>query len=136
LAGFFKQIDCTTIVVLVRINERGDFMKRILVLLALVGAFGVTACAASPTPVTTEQSASTETEQTFTKEQLAVFTGQNGQPAYVAVAGVVYDVSNSPAWPNGNHNGNQAGRDLTSVFNAQHGDNRMASFPVVGRYIG
>ncbi len=111
-------------------------MKRILVLLALVGAFGVSACAASPTPVTTEQSASTETEQTFTKEQLAEFTGQNGQPAYVAVAGVVYDVSNSPAWPNGNHNGNQAGRDLTSVFNAQHGDNRMASFPVVGRYIG
>lgn len=111
-------------------------MKRVIVLLALLSALGLSACAASPEPVTTEQSVGTETERTFTKDELAVFTGQNGQPAYVAVAGVVYDVSNHAAWPNGNHNGNQAGRDLTNVFNAQHGDNRMGSFPVVGRYIG
>ena len=35
------------------------------------------------------------TEKTFTLAQLAQYDGQNGQPAYVAVDGVVYDVTNS-----------------------------------------
>lgn len=32
-------------------------------------------------------------EKTFTREELAKFNGQNGQPAYVAISGTVYDVS-------------------------------------------
>ena len=55
------------------------------------------------------------TEKTFTLAQLAQYDGQNGQPAYVAVDGVVYDVTNSPAWPNGRHHGNQAGQDVTKA---------------------
>jgi hypothetical protein len=37
-------------------------------------------------------------EEAFTLEELATYNGQNGQPAYIAVEGVVYDVSNSSRW--------------------------------------
>ena len=111
-------------------------MKKLVLLFVLVSAVGLSACAAEQESAQAPSTESTDTERTFTTEELAQFTGQNGQPAYVAVNGIVYDVSNSPRWPNGNHNGNQAGRDLTSAFAAQHGDNRMGSFPVVGRYVG
>ena len=111
-------------------------MKQYLFLLVVLSAIGLSACAADTETSEAPTSQSTDTERTFTTEELAQFTGQDGQPAYVAVNGVVYDVSNSPRWPNGNHNGYQAGQDLTSAFAAQHGDNRMGSFPVVGRYVG
>ncbi len=51
-------------------------------------------------------------EKTFTREELAKFNGQNGQPAYVAISGTVYDVSNKAAWKGGKHHGNEAGQDL------------------------
>lgn len=54
-------------------------------------------------------------EKTFTREELAKFNGQNGQPAYVAISGTVYDVSNKAAWKGGKHHGNEAGQDLTDV---------------------
>ena len=39
--------------------------------------------------------------KTFTKEELSKYDGQNGQPAYVAIEGVVYDVSGKEAWKGG-----------------------------------
>lgn len=87
---------------------------------------------------TSEDSDTTEDESeestVFTAATLAYYDGQEGRPAYVAVNGVVYDVTSSPRWRNGAHNGFQAGRDLTSQFNAQHGDTRLSRFPVVGTY--
>lgn len=41
-------------------------------------------------------------KKTFTTTELAEFDGRNGHPAYVAVKGVVYDVSNVPQWKGGN----------------------------------
>lgn len=70
----------------------------------------------------------------FNRESLSEFDGRDNRRAYVAVNGVVYDVTNSPRWPNGNHNGYQAGQDLSSIFNSQHGDSRLSSFPIVGTY--
>jgi predicted heme/steroid binding protein len=87
------------------------------------------------TPVVEEPEEEAELE-VFTKESLAAFNGLNGSRAYVAVDGVVYDVTDSPRWRGGNHNGIQAGQDLTFTFNQQHGDNRLSSFPIVGRYEG
>ena len=55
-------------------------------------------------------------EKTFTTTELAEFDGRNGHPAYVAVKGVVYDVSNVPQWKGGKHHGNLAGRDLTQRY--------------------
>ncbi|MFH1368505.1 MAG: cytochrome b5 domain-containing protein [Elusimicrobiota bacterium] len=50
-------------------------------------------------------------------EQLKKFNGKNGNPPYVAVDGIVYDVSAIPAWKGGEHkHGLKAGNDLTEEF--------------------
>lgn len=57
---------------------------------------------------------------TVTREELAAATGRGGKPAYVAVNGVVYDVTNHRGWSLGTHFGLAAGRDLTTEFNSCH----------------
>lgn len=73
-------------------------------------------------------------EEAFTLEELATYNGQNGQPAYIAVEGVVYDVSNSSRWKGGRHNGFEAGNDLTEeiVGRSPHGKIVLGRLPVVG----
>lgn len=56
----------------------------------------------------------------YTREQLAQYNGRNGQPAYVAVDGIVYDVTNNAAWSVATHFGLTAGRDLTQEFASCH----------------
>ncbi|WP_261809518.1 cytochrome b5 domain-containing protein [Levilactobacillus humaensis] len=75
-------------------------------------------------------------ETVFNRTELAKFNGQDGQPAYVAVDGVVYDVSGVEAWKGGKHHGNLAGNELTSVIDGQspHGRKVLAKLPVVGKY--
>ena len=75
-------------------------------------------------------------EKTFTTTELAEFDGRNGHPAYVAVKGVVYDVSNVPQWKEGKHHGNLAGRDLTSVMpRSIHLESVLEGIPVVGKLV-
>ncbi len=71
----------------------------------------------------------------MTLEELAGFNGQNGQPSYVAVGGIVYDVSTSPLWAEGAHEGiHKAGRDLTEELkSAPHIAAVVERFPSVGR---
>lgn len=52
----------------------------------------------------------------ITLETLATYNGKNGQPAYVAYNGVVYDVSALAVWRNGSHHGVSAGTDITEQF--------------------
>jgi len=76
------------------------------------------------------------TDDVFTAETLAYYDGKEGRPAYVAVDGIVYDLTNSDYWRNGSHYGGvTAGKDLTSQFANQHGDNRLARFPIVGTFV-
>lgn len=49
----------------------------------------------------------------FTKETLSNYDGKNGRPAYIAVNGIVYDVTNNSHWTNGNHHSIKAGRDIS-----------------------
>lgn len=76
-------------------------------------------------------------EKTFSKAELATFNGQNGQPAYVAVNGTVYDVSDKKAWAGGKHHGHIAGQDLTDTLlnDSPHGDKVLKGLPVVGKLI-
>lgn len=73
----------------------------------------------------------------FTLTELAQFDGQDGQPAYVAVDGVVYDVSNADGWNNGSHQGMAlAGTDATDIIlSAPHGEAVLEDLPVVGTLI-
>ncbi len=60
------------------------------------------------------------TQQTMTREQLAQYNGKNGKPAYVAVKGIVYDVTHNAAWSAATHFGLTAGNDVTREFASCH----------------
>lgn len=77
-------------------------------------------------------------DRSFTQEELATFHGRDGQPAYVAVEGIVYDVTDSPRWRGGRHNGYEAGADLTEAIigRSPHGKSIMSQMPVVGTLQG
>lgn len=68
--------------------------------------------AASPSSVAASSSSQANTK-TFTLDELAQYDGKNGNDAYVAVDGIVYDVTNAAKWQNGSHYGVQAGTDCT-----------------------
>lgn len=72
----------------------------------------------------------------FTPEELAAYDGTGGKPAYVAVNGMVYDVSDSISWENGMHADLQAGRDLTENFVICHLDQTViGKYKVVGKLV-
>lgn len=74
-------------------------------------------------------------EKTFTLDELAKYDGKNGQPAYIAVDGVVYDVTNN--FPNGDHHGCVAGTDSTeSIKKVSHGSAILSNSPIVGKLVG
>lgn len=54
-------------------------------------------------------------KKVFTAEELKRFDGREGRPVYVAVDGIVYDLSRSKYWKTGTHmKMHEAGADLTS----------------------
>ena len=53
------------------------------------------------------------TEKIFTLDELKNYDGKEGRKAYIAVDGVVYDVTNVAAWQGGTHHGNNAGNDVS-----------------------
>jgi len=71
----------------------------------------------------------------MTRTELAKHDGRDGRPAYIAVNGTIYDVTASPLWQGGNHQGShQAGHDLTEELKgAPHVRAVVERFPVVGR---
>ncbi len=73
--------------------------------------------------------------EVFDLETLATFDGKDGRPAYVAVDGTVYDVTDLEAWEGGMHNGNEAGADLTAEIKNEspHGVSVLSQAEVVGR---
>lgn len=84
----------------------------------------------------TVQIQSAQNLKTFTKEELKKYDGQNGNPAYVAVNGIVYDVTNVPAWKDGKHHGYKAGVDLSEeIKNSPHGLKVLDKLPIVGKYV-
>ncbi|HCJ58258.1 MAG TPA: hypothetical protein DHV55_13550 [Clostridiaceae bacterium] len=69
----------------------------------------------------------------FTLDELAMYDGSGGRPAYVAVNSIVYDVSNNAFWGGGTHFGLYAGKDLTSQFLSCHGSLEILNvLPKVG----
>lgn len=72
----------------------------------------------------------------MTLDDLKRFDGRNGQPAYVAFKGIVYDVSESAMWGDGDHEGmHQAGADLTDAHGDAPHDVYVTDFPEVGRLV-
>ena len=120
-------------------------IKLSLMLQAGIAGLLLVACA----PAIVEDSATTSSEvvsvsssaeemRTFTLEELSQYNGKDGQPAYVAVDGVVYDVTNVEAWKDGNHKmGLTAGNELTEEITNQspHGLKVLEGLPIVGERV-
>ena len=118
-------------------------MKKIWLASALCATILLMAgCSSSKTPVqqitpqtSTQKSATVAATGDLTLEQLKKYDGQNGNPAYVAVDGTIYDVTNAKGWNNGKHkNGISAGKDLTTeIGSAPHGKSVLANLTVIGK---
>ena len=120
-------------------------IKLSLMLQAGIAGLLLVACA----PAIVEDSATTSSEvvsvsssaeemRTFTLEELSQYNGKDGQPAYVAVDGVVYDVTNVEAWKDGEHKlGLTAGNELTEEITIQspHGLKVLEGLPIVGEFV-
>gem|GEM_PF-729673 len=75
---------------------------------------------------------------TLTRGELKLFDGKEGRPAYVAVNGKIYDVTQSRLWRGGEHAPSEgkafAGQDLTFLIQeSPHGVKELEKFPVVGQ---
>lgn len=103
-----------------------------LLLSMFVLVLNLSACREQKTEVSDENA---EQTKTYTIEELAKYDGKDGNPAYIAIDGKVYDMSDVPQWRNGLHAGSfQAGKDYTSELkqSAPHGVSKMNGIKVVG----
>ncbi len=84
------------------------------------------------TPVTTTTTVSTL--RVFTLSELATYTGSNGSTAYMAINGIVYDVTHAENFSNGRHEGMQlGGTDATLAFaSSPHPESILSTLTIVG----
>lgn len=97
-----------------------------------------TSSEATSTGTTSSDTTSSDVKQTMdglqvmSLEELRSFNGKNNQQAYIAVNGIIYDVTNE--WRNGEHQGLSAGRDLTNAFaSSPHSASLLNRLPIVGQ---
>ncbi|MGP6140441.1 MULTISPECIES: cytochrome b5 domain-containing protein [unclassified Jeotgalibaca] len=117
-----------------------------VLLLAAMMTFVLAACGTTTTtdpdletsePEVSETMGSASVEEgtrIFTLDELSEFDGKDGNPAYVAVDGVVYDVTGVEAWANGEHQeGIVAGKELSDkILESPHGKDVLEDLPIVG----
>ncbi len=104
-------------------------MKRLLLLIVVLVAIGLSACQSN------EETMIPEDELIeLTLEELSFYDGKEGRPAYIAVNGEIYDVSDSIFWRNGGHNGFEAGQDLTDeiINESPYGLANLSRVPKIG----
>lgn len=74
----------------------------------------------------------------LTLQELSFYDGKDGRTAFVAVDGVIYDVTNSRLWRGGEHDPSHhkayAGTDVSEILHnsAPHGKEMLEVFPIVG----
>jgi len=107
----------------------------VLLLVSLVGCGTQTAePVAQKDEEVVEESVDVMEGMTLTLDELSKFDGKDGNPAYIAVDGVIYDVSKIPQWAGGMHRGFSAGKDVTAEVNSSpHGAGKLSGAPVVGK---
>ena len=111
--------------------------KNLLAVLFLSSILLLSVSCGNKPPEQSEAPAAPEQTLELTLEELAYYDGSDGKPAYVAVDGIIYDMTNSNAWKNGLHNGFQAGKDLSSEIKnvSPHGTGKLNNVPIIGKLI-
>ncbi len=119
---------------LMKFNLKLLTVANAIIILLSLSACGNQTDTNAPSSPQSSASSSLESElKAFTKEELKSFDGKNGNPAYIAIEGKVYDVTNIPEWNAGKHQGFEAGNDLTNEMkNSPHGLSRLEMAKVVG----
>lgn len=96
----------------------------------------VSSSEATPSSNAASSSGAQSNAKNFTLDELSQYDGKNGNDAYVAVAGIVYDVTHADKWQNGNHYGVQAGTDCTTAISrSPHGSSVLDGLPTVGTLV-
>jgi len=73
---------------------------------------------------------------TYTKNQLALRNGQDKPEIWVALHGLIYNVTDSRLWRNGKHYEHWAGQDLTDELkDAPHTEAVFEKFTLIGRLL-
>ncbi|MBN1632060.1 MAG: hypothetical protein JW990_20075 [Thermoleophilia bacterium] len=107
-----------------------------ILVLALVLSIGLAACGEGEGDTTTTLAGGGG--RVLTLDELSEYNGADGKSAYVAVDGVVYDVTGSRVWSGGAHAvcglGAAAGQDLSEVLTKAPSNMRalLEKMPVVG----
>lgn len=113
----------------------------------LVFSFSLSACGSRDVLAASQSSAavsgalssgtSGSADQEFTLEELSKFDGQNGHRAYIAVDGIVYDVTDVPQWDSHLHAGRFiAGKDYTEELkSAPHGAGNLEKATKIGTLV-
>lgn len=118
-----------------RLNKYLFILLISALLILSLAACGQKASPVSPTVEPSDELNEISKDRIFTLQELSSYNGENGNPAYIAVDGIVYDVSDIDSWKNGSHNGFKAGADLTVEINEQapHGTSTLENLPIVGK---
>jgi predicted heme/steroid binding protein len=69
--------------------------------------------------------------KTFTHEELANYDGKNGASGFIAINGIVYDVTNFQLLKDGKHHGATPGNDVSHLF--VHKNGILNRLKVVGK---
>ncbi len=109
-------------------------MRKIYAIIMLTASLLVLAACSSE--VENRQEANDDTMK-LTLEELSKYDGKDGRPAYIAVEGIIYDVSEAPPWNGGEHNGFTAGKELTEEMRdiSPHGFSKLKLVPAVGELV-
>lgn len=69
-------------------------------------------------------------QRVFTTDELRAFDGHNGAAEYIAVNGLVYDITEVQLLRGGKHHGVTAGKDVSDIF--VHNKNILNRLRTVG----
>jgi len=113
-----------------------------VVFILIIALFISTLMACSPTqetpaPLKDDEAvveAMVEEEMVLSMDELSQFDGKDGNKSYIAVDGIIYDVSDVPQWIGGMHRGFTAGMDVTDEVNkSPHGVSKLKGIKIVGK---
>lgn len=110
-------------------------MKRYFMFILMVLVLNLAAC--EPTQETEIPDNNDDELIELTLEELSYYDGKEGRPAYIAVNGDIYDVTDSAFWQMGLHNGYEAGQDLTDpiINESPHGLANLSRVPLIGKLV-
>jgi len=114
------------------------YIMVLLIILSFVGACGSTITQQTGNDMEASSSGTDDTTvQTFTIDELSKFDGKDGNKAYIAIDGTVYDVTEIAQWGNRLHAGKfLAGKDYTEELkNAPHDIGKLADAIKIGTLV-